>query len=187
MITVIDHDLTQTILEKYSKKESIKNISIYCRSIGRPLGHDKITKLLREIGVLRTSASSRRGKTRAKPVGIKQCNICNDFFERNSGSQKFCKACIPNDNARNVFRSWGLTWSQFQSKLDEQNGVCAGCSSEMIQGNKKSSRTLCVDHDHKTGIIRGLLCHSCNTILGHARDNPAVLIALSIYIEKTKT
>lgn len=40
-----------------------------------------------------------------------------------------------------------------------------------------------VDHDHETGLIRGLLCHHCNTLLGHAKDSVDVLEAAIVYLK----
>lgn len=63
---------------------------------------------------------------------------------------------------------------------------------EMLAGRKKSGfcevcgmvGKICFDHDHKTGKFRGWICHRCNTILGYAKDNPAVLKALEQYLIK---
>jgi len=48
---------------------------------------------------------------------------------------------------------------EYQSMLDDQGGVCAIC------GHPPKTRRLSVDHDHKTGLVRGLLCHRCNRFL----------------------
>ena len=47
--------------------------------------------------------------------------------------------------------------------LDDQDGKCALCGTTEIKGN---SKYFSVDHDHKTGRVRGLLCTVCNTDLG---------------------
>ena len=46
-----------------------------------------------------------------------------------------------------------------------------------------SNKRICVDHDHKTGRIRGFICTCCNNVLGNARDNPDILRRLIIYLE----
>lgn len=50
----------------------------------------------------------------------------------------------------------GLTIEDYDRMLAEQGGVCAIC------GNPPKARRLDVDHDHRTGAVRGLLCHRCN-------------------------
>lgn len=47
-----------------------------------------------------------------------------------------------------------------------------------------SSEKLCIDHDHETGEVRGVLCTHCNLILGHAHDDPDRLRDLARYLEK---
>jgi hypothetical protein len=53
---------------------------------------------------------------------------------------------------------YGLTREQYDKMVQECDSTCAIC-------NKKVEK-ICVDHDHKTGKIRGLLCHNCNTSIG---------------------
>lgn len=65
-------------------------------------------------------------------------------------------------------RKYGLTLEQFNVLLSGQNGACAICG-EIPEGR------LYVDHSHKTGRIRGLLCRNCNLAIGHFKDNPEIL------------
>ena len=59
---------------------------------------------------------------------------------------------------RNYRKSvYGITEEQYNLQLKAQDGKCLLC---------REQRRLCVDHDHKTGKIRGLICHRCNTMLG---------------------
>ena len=61
----------------------------------------------------------------------------------------------------NLRAKYGLTLEDYDNMLEQQKGVCAICG-----GINPSGRRLAVDHDHKTGEIRGLLCQHCNTHLG---------------------
>jgi hypothetical protein len=66
-----------------------------------------------------------------------------------------------------VLKTYGLTPEKYKVLLEEQDGVCAICRNPETFKNKDGLRPLCVDHDHASGKIRGLLCHSCNVALGH--------------------
>ena len=65
---------------------------------------------------------------------------------------------------------------------DVQNGVCAICKKS---GDGKWKK-LCVDHDHKTGKVRQLLCRRCNMILGQAYDDSGLLADMIAYLNRHK-
>jgi hypothetical protein len=81
---------------------------------------------------------------------------------------------------RQLLRQYGLTIHQFNDLLSIQGYCCAICkgSTAAPQG-----RDWAVDHDHKTGKVRGLLCQWCNVALGAAKDNPVTLRMMANYIE----
>jgi hypothetical protein len=62
-------------------------------------------------------------------------------------------------------RKFNLTIEQYEEMLNKQHGVCLIC------GKPPKDRRLAVDHDHKTGKIRGLLCGICNRHLGWVENN----------------
>ncbi len=70
---------------------------------------------------------------------------------------------------------YGLTAEQFRDMLVGQAGRCLICF-------RVPPTTLVVDHDHATGAIRGLLCNSCNRLLGIAGDSPRRLDAAARYL-----
>ena len=72
---------------------------------------------------------------------------------------------------RNLKAKYGLTVREYESIHVAQSGKCAIC------GRDENGRKLAVDHNHKTGEIRGLLCDSCNPRLGILEDYEFVLIA----------
>ncbi len=81
--------------------------------------------------------------------------------------------------ASNLRRRCGCTPEQYQGMWDRQDGCCAVCLRELITGTKGDKRA-CVDHDHETGAVRGLLCHRCNVFLGML-DNHALRDAAMNY------
>ena len=73
---------------------------------------------------------------------------------------------------------FGLSPEQYEAILELQGRACAIC------GGDNRSKALCVDHDHRSGIVRGLLCHRCNTVIGFARDSAPRLRAAAAYIRR---
>jgi hypothetical protein len=76
---------------------------------------------------------------------------------------------------RNVY---GLGPGDYNRIYEFQGGRCAIC-----RRATGASRRLSVDHDHKTGLTRGLLCRPCNDMLGHIRDDPRVARLMARYLE----
>lgn len=64
-------------------------------------------------------------------------------------------------------KKYGMTGEEYQLLLEQQGGVCAICGlPERVKKRDGKPRRLGVDHDHDTGLIRGLLCHFCNSCIG---------------------
>ncbi len=68
---------------------------------------------------------------------------------------------------------YGLTLEDFYAILDDQDDECAVCGATCPHH---------VDHCHRTGKIRGILCRACNTGLGHFKDNPWILDSAARYL-----
>jgi len=64
-------------------------------------------------------------------------------------------------------RMFGVDKEKYQKMLDKQDNKCAICGVNVSE----LKYTLCVDHDHATGKVRGLLCHDCNVGIGRMKDN----------------
>ena len=65
-----------------------------------------------------------------------------------------------------------------------QDGKCAICKSEDIGSNAPKHNHFCVDHNHETGEIRGLLCFPCNRCIGQMKDDPERLRSAADYVER---
>lgn len=64
---------------------------------------------------------------------------------------------------------YGISLDEYNALFLKQGGVCKIC------GKYQQHENLAVDHNHKTGKVRGLLCSSCNKGLGYFKDNPIIL------------
>lgn len=125
-----------------------------------------------------------------------RCEIYKPWSEFHKAKQGFfghgsrCKKCINTLNMLSyreymLKRAYDISCEDYNAMLKSQNGVCAICDlpeSVMLHGKVK---LLSVDHDHETGRIRGLLCHNCNTLLGNAKDSPAILQSAIDYLKRS--
>jgi hypothetical protein len=80
-----------------------------------------------------------------------------------------------------LIKRYGLTHGEFDEMLAAQNGACAICG--RTDSGRKTTENLHIDHCHKTGKIRGLLCDLCNNGLGRFCDNPNLLRKAAAYLE----
>lgn len=76
-------------------------------------------------------------------------------------------------------RQYGMTLEDYNMLLASQAGSCAACGADVTDGGRNAH----VDHDHTTGRVRGILCHSCNVSLGLLNDDPVRVRALLVYVE----
>jgi hypothetical protein len=88
---------------------------------------------------------------------------------------------------------FGITLAEYNDMAESQGGVCAICGGvndtrrKGTNNNGKDVKmSLAVDHNHKTGKVRGLLCGKCNISLGNFKDNPALLRKAIRYLENTE-
>lgn len=79
---------------------------------------------------------------------------------------------------KQLIANYGITLEQYNELLAKQKGICAICKEPSPNGKR-----LCVDHCHKTGKVRGLLCDICNKGVGHFRDNSEYLRAAINYLK----
>lgn len=132
---------------------------------------------------------------------MKKCSKCNiekeesSFHKRNnraSGLKSSCKECsklYPKKRTENYMRnydlmkSYSISHNEYNRMLALQHGECAICGikeSDLI-GRKKY---LCVDHNHDTGVIRGLICDKCNRGIGLLQDSIDLLEKSILYLKK---
>ena len=77
-----------------------------------------------------------------------------------------------------LYSKYKITKADYEKLYLKQNGRCAVC--------KKEFPSLSVDHNHETGIVRGLVCTKCNTALGLVYENTDILLSMIKYIKNNK-
>jgi len=81
----------------------------------------------------------------------------------------------------NLRALYGLSLQDEIKLLIQQGYRCAICKTHF---DELKTHMRHIDHCHKTGIVRGILCGHCNCLLGHAKDNPQTLNAAITYLKK---
>ena len=118
------------------------------------------------------------------PDGHKLCRTCGDVkphgdWHRNAGASDGlstrCKACRSIQGRQDhLKRQYGITEAERDELIASQGGVCCICLSALPEH---------VDHCHKTGRVRGVLCFSCNAALGQFKDRPDAIRRAAAYLE----
>ena len=140
--------------------------------------------------------------TENMPKQTKICNTCKkekslkEFYTHNTGAKgksPYCKECwkLQNKQYRSrpeytekrrwykIKATYGLSQTEWQYRFNEQNGCCAICG----RHQSELSKVLCVDHDHNTRKVRGLLCNNCNRVLGLLHDDVELLQKALEYLQ----
>lgn len=121
---------------------------------------------------------------------MKSCSSCNQHLpfssfspdnSKKTGYSSLCKPCKRERYSTRYHRAYrskklqdnyGITADDYDRMLEDQGHRCAICNSTKTGRN---DTWFCVDHDHTTGKVRGLLCNTCNRGLGLFKDDPTVL------------
>jgi uncharacterized protein with PIN domain len=93
------------------------------------------------------------------------------YYEKNKSGERGRRFRQNNDYK---YR-YGITLDMFEAMVFNQKGRCACCGREMIARHKKEGKDPCLDHNHKTGKIRAVICRLCNSIVGICDDNVEIL------------
>lgn len=110
-------------------------------------------------------------------------NVCKKCQARYaSNHHKKTKIALRNHN----LGKFGLTQDDYLQMLKDQDGKCMICGTDQPHPSPRF-KNFAVDHDHETGKNRALLCHYCNTGLGHFKDDPDLIRKAIDYLKSFKT
>jgi hypothetical protein len=175
--------------EKAMVEEMYPNYSLDFIASQLHIGREIVTKHLRAAG----TTISGRGKKRVYPTvdGKKICCQCkaeksvNEFSRHSTtydGLQPACKECQNRrGSSEKVFKKFGVDREAMEQ---EQNNLCAICGEPETRMKFGKPTRLAVDHNHKTGQVRELICSSCNLVLGKIKENPDTCDKIKAYILK---
>ena len=156
------------LLKKCKDCKLEKPLSSYASHKGMK---DGLKAYCRDCNHIRTSKWQKENKEKC-------AESSKAYRERNP--EKFKKA-----NQKTKLRLlYGITVEQYNEKLLSQNSVCDICGNPETVSKRGKLYDLCVDHNHDTGQVRGLLCRNCNTAIGMLGDNSNTVLKAFNYLEK---
>ena len=118
---------------------------------------------------------------------MKKCPKCklnlneSDFYKDNRNCKKCHLENMKDYHSRNkekvalinrkhkLKKNYNISIDDYNLMLSNQNGCCKICGTKELK--RKGVKYFCVDHDHKNGNVRGLLCHDCNVLVGKLKDS----------------
>jgi Recombination endonuclease VII len=123
----------------------------------------------------RTCGAIERGKSgRCLPCNRRR--FANDWPSATKEARKAYRESHPEVIRGQRRRAYGLTNADFEALRQTQDGKCGICYRDL---------PLAVDHDHATGVVRGLLCSNCNIGIGNLQDDPRLLLSALNYLDQT--
>ncbi len=104
----------------------------------------------------------------------------NNKEKRNSYLREWQKNNSGKVRSQRYRHRYGIEVEDYNKMLQDQKYCCAICRSKDLR--RKNTQFFAVDHCHKTGVVRGLLCYSCNTLIGRAKDDINILFSAIRYL-----
>jgi hypothetical protein len=122
------------------------------------------------------------------PEGGRSSVCCPPCLEKRTAINARCRKENPGRGRRKMtlrdrIKKYGITHAEYDRMVAAQAGRCAICQ----RADTGTGRGWYIDHDHATGAVRGLLCHGCNSGLGHFRDNPLSLQRAIRYLLRSRS
>lgn len=116
---------------------------------------------------------------------------CKEYYRKNREQlRKQKREWAAENKDRNRYRrieiGFGLSQEQFDAVFEHQGKCCGICKSETY-GKSRNRLSWHIDHDHSTGVVRGILCSRCNPMLGLGRDSIDILRKAIEYLELPPT
>jgi hypothetical protein len=123
-----------------------------------------------------------------KNVNINRLNIkCNKMQYTEKAREKQSKEDAKRFKKRrenDLQKIYGITLEEYDQRWASQKGLCAICGNPETRLDHRSGKpkALVVDHNHDTHKVRALLCHSCNLMIGHAKESVERLTKGAVYL-----
>ena len=139
-----------------------------------------------KIGKQKNEQTAKASKYPQKYFKMKPCKRCSTLFQPNSPSELLCSEKCRKESLsdRYLQRTYNISLERYLQMLEDQKHRCAICKTGGFVMKRCHEMKLVIDHCHKTGEVRGLLCHNCNRALGLLHDDRESLARAVEYLSK---
>lgn len=155
-----------------------------CEGCGCAIRVSKTGPVPRWCVTCRARKEDQRARERLAVRRCHKCNVVLPDAKRKPGIA-VCDTCrvdprkhrLEHERRRRL-RRYGITQDDYDRKFQEQGGCCAACRTDA-----PGVKGWCIDHCHKTGRFRAILCMRCNTVIGLVDEDPETLRVLAQFAE----
>jgi len=162
---------------RYSEEQKARALALYKTGLTAEevqqecdVGAKTVVRVARAAGCPKHSAAKRLREKRGKDASNWRGGISTTYDPNANNRYALVNAC----------KRHGITVDDYNAMFEEQNGCCAICLRPRCSMNKR----LGIDHDHRTGQVRGLLCGECNLILGKIEKQEVPLESFYQYLDE---
>lgn len=178
----------------FIKEGKLYTLCINCRSKAILLYQNN------KLGIIPPKIDLKNKRKIALLKGNYVCSKCktekliSNFSTNTNSSKEFglggqCKACLKSTCKFSKIKvAYNLSKQDFLKIYEEQKGKCKICNitMETLSFANNKATTLCIDHNHDTGKIRGFLCNNCNRAIGLLKDNKDTILSAYNYLVHNK-
>lgn len=169
-------DITKTC----TRCEQVGSLLLFHKNKRSSTGRSSVCKVCKsELDSIAYNKDKERIKARSKEYQAQHKAECAERMA--AWNKANPERAYKSARKRHLRRKYGLTPEEFTTLLAIQGNSCSIC-----QGQFLSTKATRVDHDHSSGEVRGILCHNCNALLGHAKDSTLVLESAISYLSSFK-
>jgi endogenous inhibitor of DNA gyrase (YacG/DUF329 family) len=156
---------------------TINNRKVYCSKNCKSVADKRLLKS-------KYDANPEEARTRAREAYLRNHE---ENKERSRERVKQARLSNPDSFKRHKLKStYGISIEEFSTLLETQAYKCLICARQISGKVNSKDLKAFVDHDHKTGAVRGALCLYCNSVIGYCREDKSVLLAAIDYLKKFK-
>ena len=124
---------------------------------------------------------NRKYKTKDGSVKVYKRSECMSCTNKINAARYHTNPATKEAHKKAAFKyslnSYGISFKDYNEMYNSQKGCCYICG-------EKGKRRLSIDHNHRTGQVRKLLCNNCNTAIGHSREDIEILEKMIKYLRE---